>query len=122
VVEATIGGDGRVSRFETTPGIPDWQLKTAECVMPVPTPDEIESMYRICYPPDELAVVEPHYRVLMTRTGKVRQIELVESTGVPALDQAGVCMLAKLKFQPARHRGMPIETTVVMPIRLRPHR
>jgi hypothetical protein len=87
--------------------------------MTTPAP-ETEEIYRACYPPDQLAIAEPRYRVALSRAGKARKIEIVESTGLESLDQAGVCVLERLQFEPARHKNVAIETSAIIPIRLRP--
>jgi outer membrane biosynthesis protein TonB len=157
VVEATIGTDGLVSRYELAPGIEPWQVKTAECVIgvlrfepakrngtpveavasvplsfsldgsePLSLPKvmtpaaEIEEIYRACYPADQLAIAKPQYRVALSAYGKAKRIDLVESTGVESLDQAGVCVLQKLEFEPARRGKSATEVTAIMPILLRP--
>ena len=101
----------------------DLQLKGSgrlEVPIPASTPAEIEEIYRACYPPDQLAVAEPRYRVTMNKAGAVRKFELVESSGIGSLDQAGECVLQKLKFLPARRGGQPVESTSIVPILLRP--
>lgn len=157
VVEATIGIDGRLLGYHLAPGIPEWQAKTAACVMAimqfepgkrggvaveaevklplnfsldnspaislpqVATPaGEIEDIYRACYPPDQLAIANPQYRAAISATGKARWIELVESSGVESLDQAGACVLERLRFEPARSGKTAVETTAIVPILLRP--
>jgi TonB family protein len=81
---------------------------------------EIEEAYRACYPPDQLAVAEPQYRVTVDKSGKVDEVTLVASAGDAGLDEAGACVLKRLTFEPARRGGMRTSTTVVMPIPLRP--
>ena len=87
----------------------------------VTTPhSEFEGIIRRCYPPEEAAIQEINYRVTIAASGKARKIELVESSGVASLDQAGRCVLESLTFEPARRGKTAIESTAVMPILLRP--
>jgi outer membrane biosynthesis protein TonB len=98
--------------FHNSPPLALPQVATSET--------EIEEIYRACYPPDQLAIAKPLYRVSLSATGEPRRIELVESCGVESLDRAGVCVLERLRFEPARRGKAAIETTAIMPILLRP--
>ena len=84
------------------------------------TKPEIEDAYRKCYPPDAFALAEPKYRVTVNAKGKATKIELVESVGDAALDQAGVCMLESVTFQPTMQGKHPVESTAILPVTLRP--
>jgi outer membrane biosynthesis protein TonB len=86
----------------------------------VTPPTEFEGIIRRCYPPDEAAIQEISYRVTIAASGKARKIELVESSGVASLDQAGRCILESLTYEPARRGKTAIESTAVMPVQLRP--
>lgn len=83
---------------------------------------EFEAITRRCYPPDQAAIQEINYRVTIAASGRARKIELVETSGVASLDQAGRCILESLTYQPARRGETAIESTAVMPVQLRPPR
>lgn len=86
----------------------------------VSTASEIEVANRICYPPDLSAQAVPQYRVTISRAGKATKIKVVESTGDERLDEAGICLLKLLKFQPAMRGEEKDESTSVFPVPLNP--
>jgi outer membrane biosynthesis protein TonB len=97
---------------------------SAPATLPMVTtpPTEFEAIIRRCYPQDQAAIQEINYRVTIAASGRARTIELVESSGVASLDQAGRCILESLTYQPARRGKTAIESTAVMPVQLRPPR
>ena len=84
------------------------------------TQAEIEEANRACYPPDSHAIARAQFRVTVTSRGKATHIEIVESTGDPNLDEAGVCILNRMKFIPAKSGKVPVESTSVLPVTLTP--
>ena len=82
--------------------------------------EQILEAYRQCYPSGHDDEVRINYRITITDGGRVRKAELVRSSGDKALDQAGVCILRRLAFVPARRNGHNIESTVNWPILVRP--
>jgi TonB family protein len=81
---------------------------------------EILDAYRKCYPPGRDDEQRINYRITITNGGRVRKAEVARSSGDEALDQAGVCILRRLVFAPARRNGKNIESTVTWPILVRP--
>ncbi len=82
--------------------------------------EQILSAYRSCYPPGRSDEVKVNYRITVTGGGRVRKAEIVSSSGDDDLDRAGVCILRKLVFVPARRNGVDVESTVNWPILVRP--
>jgi TonB family protein len=76
--------------------------------------------YRKCYPAgrDDHATI--NYRITVTDGGRVRRAEIVRSSGDDALDEAGLCILRRLVFVPARRNGVNVESTLSWPILVRP--
>ena len=81
---------------------------------------QILEAYRTCYPAGRSDEVRINYRITVTDGGRVRKAEVVTSSGDGELDQAGVCILRKLIFVPARRNGVNIESTLNWPILVRP--
>jgi len=94
----------------------------AEVEPPRPRSNEaaILAAYRKCYPADQTAMVTILYRITVARTGRARKVELVESSGNAALDEAGICILRNLSFAPARRNGINVESTLNWPLVVRP--
>jgi TonB family protein len=86
----------------------------------VSSPDDIEDSYRACYPPDEVTLAQPKYRVTVTEHGRATDIELVESSGLDVMDAAGRCMLERFRFEPMRRDQAAMRATFVLPVILRP--
>ena len=82
--------------------------------------EQILAAYRKCYPAGQTAEAMINYRITVTDGGRVRKAEVVRSSGDPALDEAGVCILRALTFVPTRRNGVNVEGTVNWPIRVRP--
>ena len=81
---------------------------------------QILAAYRECYPPGREDQARINYRITVTDGGRVRKAELVATSGDAELDEAGVCILRRLLFAPARRNGVNVEATVGWPILVRP--
>jgi TonB family protein len=81
---------------------------------------QILTAYRECYPPDRRDELLINYRITITEGGRVRNADVVRTSGDEALDRAGVCILRKLTFFPARRNGKNVVSTVSWPILVRP--
>ena len=82
--------------------------------------DQILDAYRKCYPPGREDQQRINYRVTIDDGGRVRRAEVIRTSGDDALDQAGICILRRLVFVPARRNGENVEATVNWPILVRP--
>jgi TonB family protein len=82
--------------------------------------DAILEAYRGCYPAGRTDEARINYRITVNTGGRVKKAELVASSGDAALDAAGLCILKKLFFTPARRNGVNVEATVGWPILVRP--
>ena len=82
--------------------------------------EEILEAYRGCYPAGREDQAKVNYRITVTEGGRVRKAEVVRSSGDAALDEAGVCILRRLVFVPARRNGVNVESTLPWPILVRP--
>lgn len=80
----------------------------------------ILAAYRKCYPAGQSAMITIQYRITIAKTGRVRKAELLESSGNPSLDDAGICILRNLAFIAARRGGHAVESTLNWPILVRP--
>lgn len=85
-------------------------------------PRAVEEAYRSCYPADTLAMQVANYRVMIGADGRARRIKLLESGGDARLDQAGICVIRKLRFVPARRGSEDIQSTITLPLPVRPAR
>ena len=56
-------------------------------------------------------------RILVRSDGSVGQVNLVESSGYPALDEAAVRAAALWRFTPATRDGQPVDAWAMIPIR-----
>jgi TonB family protein len=94
----------------------------AEIAPPSVRSDETEILaaYRHCYPAALTAEARIEYRITVAKTGRVRKAELLKSSGDPALDEAGLCILKNLAFVAARRNGRAVESTLNWPILVRP--
>ncbi len=81
---------------------------------------QILDAYRECYPAGRVDEATINYRITVTDGGRVRKAEVVRTSGDEALDQAGVCILRRLAFVPARRNGVNVEATLSWPILVRP--
>jgi TonB family protein len=81
---------------------------------------QILDAYRKCYPPGRDDEQRINYRITITGGGRVRKAEVIRSSGDEALDQAGVCILRRLIFVPARRNGQNVEATISWPMLVRP--
>jgi TonB family protein len=82
--------------------------------------EQILAAYGACYPAGRSEQAKISYRITVTDGGRVRKAELVTSSGDPGLDEAGLCILRRLLFVPARRNGVNVEATVAWPILVRP--
>jgi len=82
--------------------------------------EQILDAYRDCYPAGRSDQAKINYRITVTDGGRVRKAEVVTTSGDQALDAAGVCILRKLSFVPARRNGVNVESTLSWPILVRP--
>lgn len=82
--------------------------------------EQILDAYRKCYPSGRKEQQRINYRVTIDDGGRVRKAEVVRTSGDEALDQAGICVLRRLIFVPARRNGQNVEATVSWPILVRP--
>ncbi len=81
---------------------------------------EIIDAYRNCFPSGRNVETLINYRITINDGGRVRKAEVIRSSGDAILDQAGVCILRRLVFVPARRNGRNVEATVNWPILVRP--
>jgi TonB family protein len=82
--------------------------------------EAILAAYRACYPAGRSDEAKVNYRITVNTGGRVKKAELVVSSGDAELDAAGLCILKKLFFTPARRNGVNVESTVGWPILVRP--
>ena len=82
--------------------------------------EQILEAYRGCYPEGRKDQARINYRITVTDGGRVRKADVVATSGDTVLDQAGVCILRRLIFVPARRNGVNVEATVAWPILVRP--
>lgn len=82
--------------------------------------EEILDIYRLCYPPGLDVSAQVLYKITISKGGKLFHPELVEGSGQDRIDQAGLCILEKLKFAPARRDGRAVVATVSWPLLVRP--
>lgn len=87
---------------------------------PVSTEEEILAAYRDCYPPDHGGSAKVMYQIRVEVSGVVRKTEVVQSSGDIRLDEAGACILRKLKFKPATVNGHAVSETLHWPLLVRP--
>jgi len=81
---------------------------------------QIFDAYRQCYPAGRSDQVKINYRITVTDGGRVRKAEVVATSGDDSLDAAGICILQRLIFVPARRNGVNVESTLTWPILVRP--
>jgi TonB family protein len=80
----------------------------------------IMAAYRKCYPAGHAGEARINYRITVSKGGKAYRVELLESSGDPALDEAGICILRNLSFVAARRNLRSVESTLNWPILVRP--
>lgn len=100
----------------------DEQHFDAEVTPPSVRSDDaaILAAYRKCYPAGHTGEARINYRITVSRGGRAYRVELLESSGDPALDEAGRCILRNLAFAAARRDLRPVESTLNWPILVRP--
>lgn len=94
----------------------------SEVIPPSLRSDEaaILAAYRKCYPAGHTGEARIDYRITVSRGGRAYRVELLESSGDPALDEAGRCILRNLSFTAARRNLRSVESTLNWPILVRP--
>lgn len=86
------------------------------------SPEEMERALRHCYPSDSISMATPKFRVDVNTQGRAVKIELVESSGDTSLDEAGVCVLESITFQPTKQNGLAVSSSAIVPVNVRPPR
>ncbi len=81
---------------------------------------EVEAAYRDCYPAGHATEQVSVYRFTVGVDGKTRGIKLLESGGDDALDDAGHCIIGKLRFRPLLRGGQAVKSTLSWPLRVAP--
>lgn len=82
-------------------------------------PKEIERLVEQLYPRelmDRGLGGTARYYVLISAEGKVRRVQVAESSTRPALDAAGERVLRQAQFTPPRVQGCPVATWVQLPV------
>jgi TonB family protein len=94
----------------------------SEVIPPTLRSDEaaILAAYRKCYPAAHTGAARINYRITVSKGGRAYRVELLESSGDPALDEAGICILRNLSFVAARRNLRSVESTLNWPILVRP--
>ena len=59
---------------------------------------------------------ETRLRVRVTETGAVDSVEVMETSGHPAFDEAAIAGARELRFRPARRNGKRIEVWAEVPV------
>jgi len=85
-------------------------------------PPEVEKAYRACYPEDTLAMQTAQYKLTIGTDGRARNIKLFTSGGDAQLDEAGICLIQKLQFNPTQRDGKAVKSTITLPLQMRPAR
>ena len=60
--------------------------------------------------------------MVVTRAGVSRNITLVETSGLPTLDEKIIEALARWQFRPALRNGVPVNCLVIQSVRIKPSR
>ncbi len=81
---------------------------------------QILAAYRKCYPAGHTGEARINYRITVSKGGRAYRVELLESSGDAALDEAGRCILKNLAFTAARRNLRSVESTLNWPILVRP--
>lgn len=55
-------------------------------------------------------------KVLILATGKIGEIQIEESAGHPALDQAAIDAVRRWRFEPGKENGRPVDLWVLIPL------
>jgi len=94
----------------------------SEVIPPSLRSDEaaILAAYRKCYPDGHTGEARINYRITVSKGGRAYKVELLETSGDPALDEAGLCILKNLAFTAARRNLRSVESTLNWPILVRP--
>ena len=73
-----------------------------------------------CCPAGRTDEARINYRITVSKGGRAYRVELMESSGDPALDGAGICILRHLAFFAAHRNVHAVESTLNWPILVRP--
>lgn len=94
----------------------------SEVIPPSLRSDEaaILAAYRKCYPAGHTGEAWIKYRITVSKGGRAYRVDLLVSSGDPALDEAGLCILKNLAFTAARRNLRSVESTLNWPILVRP--
>jgi TonB family protein len=95
-------------------------LKDIARPKPMSSDADILAAYRNCYPEGQTGEQTIGYRITVSTQGDVLKAELLQSSGNALFDEAGACILKRLKFEPASLNGIPLQATVGWPILVRP--
>ncbi len=103
------------SLVEATPAATAQPVKTDVFINPSYLAAETEKWYpRLARQyGDEGRVV---LKVTVSPTGRIEKVKLKEESGNPLLDEAAVSNVRSLIFQPATSNGVPVSTTIDLPI------
>jgi TonB family protein len=82
----------------------------------------IEQAYRTCYPPDQAAMGSVYFSFDVNVDGSISNAKIVRSSGDPALDRAGKCMLPHLRFTPMMRGSKPVKASITWELPVRPPR
>ena len=55
-------------------------------------------------------------RVWVSTTGECSEVQIVETSGTPSLDEAALAAVRRWRFSPATQAGRAVETTITVPI------
>ncbi len=86
------------------------------------TDEELEAAYRTCYPPDMRVLSSAHYTFEVSASGRVDNARLEVTSGDDRLDQAGACIMDRLKFTPMRQGGRNLHRRAIWELLIRPAR
>ena len=86
----------------------------------VATESQIEDAYRDCYPDGLDIQRQLDYKITVSTLGAVMDAVIVRSSGDSRIDEAGICILKRLPFEPAVLEGEIVQTTVTWSILIRP--
>jgi TonB family protein len=84
--------------------------------------EEVEAAYRECYPPDLAAMESIYYSFDVDTEGRTSNVKVVRGSGDERLDQAGVCIVSKLRFSPLMHGDTALKSKITWELPIRPPR
>ncbi len=106
-----------------------WGFVTSIALRPLQNFEDISEDKQDCEPPKMLTILHPKYpfsaknnkiqgqvvvKILITKTGEIKEMDIVQS--IPALDDAALNALKKMKFKPGKFRGKPADTWIMIPV------